>query len=122
MSSFVPTTDQVVAAAVKTADGLAAVTNSLPIVGDIFSVFKAIADMVQGDIKNKETCKKAAIRCQGLECVLWDCSIELCRNVMDDGTEKALSKLLELVTKLKDMVEEHSAIGKFKAVLLVRYH
>ena len=41
---------------------------------------------------------------------------------MDDGTEKALSKLLELVTKLKDMVEEHSAIGKFKAVLLVRYH
>ena len=95
MSSFA--TDKVVAAAVRTADGLATVAHTLPIVGAIFGAFKAIADMVQGDIKNKETCQKAVVRCQGLECILWDCSIELHRNGMDGATETALKNLLELL-------------------------
>ena len=48
-------------------DALATITKSLPIVGAIFSVFHEISEIAQTAKHNKDNCRRAATRCEGLE-------------------------------------------------------
>ena len=94
-------------------DALATITKSLPVGGAIFTVFHSIIEIAQNARHNKDNCKRAATRCEGLELVIYTCATEYCRRGgPKDKHLDALRRLLGLVEKLKELVLIHSSKGK----------
>ena len=92
-----------------------------PIIGLIFSTCAAVYEIALTENANQEKCKRAAIRCKGIETIIRICAHEYAhldrKNAFTQDHIEVLNRLNEHVQRLKELAETYSKQSKVKRVL-----